>query len=165
MKETFNRIANIFFSYIKSKNSPKNVICVDERTYKGNFIKRENNMSIIAVNGVEFEVPDGSNVMIKDGSVIVGQRTVASEIEENTRIQWDGPIGNVICHRSMEIYGDVQGHVEAGGSVTCKNVYDYVDAGGSICCGDISGDADAGKSINCGDIGGDADAGRSIRLS
>lgn len=42
--------------------------------------------------------------------------------------------GNIDCGGSCEVSGNVDGNIDAGGSVTCGNVSGDIDAGGSVKC-------------------------------
>lgn len=162
VKEIFDKIIR-FFESATDLNRVRQKNNIAGRVVQGDLVGRNRKMSSIVINGNRIDVPDGANVIIKEGNIIVGGSCLAENIDANTTIQWEGPIGDVICHRSMNISGNVDGNIDAGGSVTCQDVTGSVDAGGSINCNNVGGDADAGGSIHCGNIGGDADAGGSIR--
>jgi hypothetical protein len=122
-------------------------------------------MASITVNGQTFTV-SGRDVSIVNGKVIVdGNEITGIGDQKEVVIKWEGPVANLRADRgSIEVTGNVEGNVKAGGSVTCGDVNGEVDAGGSVNCGNVGKDVDAGGSINCGNVGGDADAGGSIRM-
>ena len=63
---------------------------------------------------------------------------------------------------NADVEGDINGSVDAGGSVSCQNVNGSADAGGAINCEEIYGSVDAGGAINCEEIYGSVDAGGSV---
>jgi hypothetical protein len=124
-------------------------------------------MNRCVINGVEINVPSGSNVSVIGDVIYVngkpydGKEGNASGI---VKIEIQGEPLNVRTDRGdIEVHGNVQGKVDAGGSVTCSNVGKDVDAGGSVNCDAVNGSIDAGGSVNCGSVGGDIDAGGSVR--
>jgi hypothetical protein len=124
-------------------------------------------MNKCIINGVEINVPSGSNVSVIGNVIYVngkpydGKEGKASGI---VKIEIQGEALNVHAERGdIEIHGNVQGKADAGGSISCGNVGRSVDAGGSVNCGNIQGDVDAGGSVNCGSVGGNIDAGGSVR--
>ena len=48
----------------------------------------------------------------------------------------------------VEVKGNVEGSIDAGGSVACGDVGGSVDAGGSVTASNIRGDIDAGGSVH-----------------
>jgi hypothetical protein len=106
-------------------------------------------MSTVTINGTTFTVPDGSSVVVRNNTVTVNGKPLASGLTGIVEIKWDGPMGDLTSDASVRC-GDVAGNVRAGNSISC-------DA--------IRGNANAGNSINCDDIGGNANAGGSIHAS
>src|SRR5690606_33479440 len=109
----------------------------------------------------------GSSVNIVGRKVIIDGVEVmrVDDNEQKLQIEVSGVLGHLKADGSV-CCSEVQGHVDAGGSVTVQgNVGHHVDAGGSVnVSGDLKGNADAGGSINVGgSISGHADAGGSIR--
>jgi len=120
----------------------------------------------VSINGKNFEVPDGSSINVINNKLFVdGQEYNGPGYESKEfKITVTGGLASIKVERgNVEVHGNVEGTVDAGGSVNCQNVGGKVDAGGSVRCGNISGDVDAGGSVTCGDIAGSVDAGGSIR--
>jgi len=84
----------------------------------------------IVINGVAIEV-EGSNVSVRNGTIYVEDRPVASGLSGQVHISWEGDLA----------------HLNADGSVTCNSVHGNVTAGGSVRCGDIAGTVTAGGSV------------------
>ena len=101
----------------------------------------------ITINGVSIEVSQG-NITVRNGDVFVDGNRI--HLKDNIK--------------DITIIGDT-GDVDADGSVTVKgNVQGSIDAGGSIECGDVGGNVDAGGSVTAGSVEGDIDAGGSVRI-
>ena len=124
-------------------------------------------MTTVKINGVSIDVPSGSTVNCVNGVVLIdglpysgnGQVTGVVKVEIT-----GSPLNVYTDHGDIEVHGNVQGNVDAGGSVNCQNIAGNVDSGGSIhSSGDIQGSVDAGGSVNCGQVGGSIDAGGSVR--
>ncbi|MBQ8826326.1 MAG: helix-turn-helix domain-containing protein [Oscillospiraceae bacterium] len=69
---------------------------------------------------------------------------------------------NVEIWGSAKIDGDVQGNVNAGGSVKCDGINGSVNSGGSINCCGIVGNVNSGGSVNCDGVIGNVNAGGNI---
>ena len=125
--------------------------------------------SQITVNGKTYNFPDGKNIsVIGDVITVDGKRFVPGEDDagpiRDIEIKWDGPLASLEVRGVSKVTcGDVQGNVNAGGSVDCGAVGGSVDAGGSVRCGDVGKNVDAGGSVKCKSIKGDVDAGGSVR--
>ena len=97
-----------------------------------------------------------------------GHTLIGSEVEDlrekKTRFefQYEGPAQNVFSDFSVQIDGDVEGSVKAGGELRCGDVGGDVDAGNGVSCGDVDGSVRAGGSENCGDVDGSVSAGGSV---
>lgn len=109
------------------------------------FSKRYNN--VIQVNGVTI-APNGNNIVIQNGKVIVDGKTVATDIGNNDVVV-NGDCGSIQCSGSVEVKGN-SGSIDCGGSCDVGgNVTGSIDAGGSVTCGNVDGDIDAGGSVRC----------------
>ncbi len=108
---------------------------------------------MININGKDY-VARGTNVVVKNGKVIVGGETIEEGLKGDVRIEWVGDLANLNC-RSCKIEGDVKGDVDAT-TISCGNVGGDVD-GTTIKCGNVDGDVD-GTTVNCGNVKGDVDA-------
>lgn len=104
-------------------------------------------MSRIVVNGVTFEVDAAANVVVRNGSVSVGGKTIVEGLSGVVRVEWQGPLATLQSDASVTC-GDVAGGVDAGGSVQCRDVRGSVSAGGSVQCGSVGGSVRAGGSVS-----------------
>lgn len=95
----------------------------------------------------------------------------ASEQWESVKIRFEEGFDRLENGLQVEIWGNanvegnINGSVDAGGFIDCKEIYGSADAGGSIDCQEINGCADAGGSIDCQEINGAVSAGGSVRCS
>jgi hypothetical protein len=125
-------------------------------------------MSQVTINGKTFNIPNGSSIsVIGDTITVDGKPFVPDEDTGPLRdleIKWDGPLASLKVQGSnvKVTCGDVQGDVNAAGSVDCGAVEGSVDCGGSINCGDVGKNVDAGGSVNCKTVKGSVDAGGSV---
>lgn len=103
-------------------------------------------MNQITINGRTISV-SGSNIVVTNNTVIVDGKVVSEGLSGIVRIEWAGPLASLDCGASVNVAGDVQGTVDAGGSVTCRSVGGDVDAGGSVNCGAVAGKVRAGGSV------------------
>ncbi len=118
----------------------------------------------IIVNGTTVEVPDGSNVSLVDGKLIVNDKNTNIRLPNDIKIEVIGGLINLKAERgSVTVNGDVTGTVDANGSVQVTgSVGGKVDANGNVTCGDVKGDVDAGGNVTCRTVHGDVDAGGNI---
>lgn len=116
---------------------------------------------MIVVNG---KVYDGGSVSVINNTVIVDGVVVDGPAKQKVQIiiQPGGALNLVKSDLDVFVSGNVNGNVEAVGSVTCSNVTGSVKAGGSVNCDDVDGDVSAGGSVNCDDVGGNVSARGSI---
>ena len=98
-------------------------------------------MNRITINGKTITC-SGNNVVIRNGKVIMDGNTIQKCSSGDIRVVIEGDVsvtvrGNariVNCGGSCEVSGNVDGDIDAGGSVTCGNVSGDIDAGGSVKC-------------------------------
>lgn len=112
----------------------------------------EASMNRVTINGQTFE--SEGPITVINGRVTVGGKQLAELKETIIRIEVEGDLSSLKTDASVTVKGNVQGDVDAGGSVTAGDVGGDVDAGGSVNCGDVKGDVDAGGSINCRTVSG-----------
>lgn len=74
----------------------------------------------------------------------------------------EGDVADVECYFNLNC-GDVEGNVNASGSVTCGDVEGHVSANGSVYCGDVEGNVTAGGNATCGDVEGSVNAGGAVQ--
>lgn len=104
-------------------------------------------MGIIRINGNTITVPDGANVSINNGTIIINGSISGSYSDNTPKIEITGNVGSLTCPGSVEVHGNVGGKVDAGGNVNCGDVASYVDAGGNVICGKVGGKVDAGGNV------------------
>ena len=94
------------------------------------------------------------------GHTLVG----CGDTAENRRIEfcYEGPAMNIHSEFNVNVDGDVDGSIEAGGTVTCDAVGGDVRAGGPVTCDNIYGDVKAGGSVTCDNIAGNVTAGANV---
>ena len=125
------------------------------------------NENTVIVNGLKHTLPKGNvsiingkiylNNVIWDGSDVLNENCKPLEII----IQGNcGSISNV--KGIVTVNGNVEGHIEAGDSVSCGNVTGDVQSGDSVKCGDVGGNVNAGDSVKCGNVKGKVMAGDSV---
>jgi hypothetical protein len=113
-----------------------------------NIFKGRNNFNSVTINGQTITC-SGSNVIIRNGEVIVDGKVIQSDIGNNAQVVINGDVNKIECSGSVEVHGN-SGSIDCGNS--CKvdgDVNGNIDAGGSITCGNVSGDIDAGGSVRC----------------
>ena len=90
-----------------------------------------------------------------------GKMVTDREIREKVEVHWHGPALDVFCDCNL-ICGDVQGNVEAGGTVNCDEVQGSVQASGNVNCDEVQGNVRAGGNVTCDDVQGDVQAGGNV---
>ncbi len=95
--------------------------------------KGQKSMNRITINGKTITCP-GSNVVIRNGKVIVDGDTIQECSSGDIKVVIEGDVNNIDCDGSVTVRGNVDGDIDAGGSVTCGNVSGDIDAGGSVKC-------------------------------
>lgn len=105
-------------------------------------------MNRITINGKTITC-SGSNVVIRDGKVIMDGNTIQKCSSGDIRVVVEGDVNNIDCDVSVTVRGNAR-IVNCGGSCEVSgNVDGDIDAGGSVTCGNVSGDIDAGGSVKC----------------
>ena len=104
---------------------------------------------------------DSFYMVLFHGHTLIGSQ---EEQEKKTRFefQYEGPAQNIFSDFSVQVDGDVEGSIKAGGEVRCGDVGGNVDAETGVDCGDVGGSVKAGGGVNCGDVGGSVSAGGSV---
>lgn len=116
----------------------------------------------VRINGKTY-TSSSSNISIINGKVTIdGVAQDGEPLSGVVKLELTGDLASLKTDASVTMSGNVQGDVDAGGSVACGNVGKDVDAGGSVNCDNIGGNVDAGGSVNCGKVSGDVDAGGSV---
>ncbi len=124
-------------------------------------------MNTINVNGKTFHVPNARSISVVNDKIYVDGKLFNTEEDDSKKINIviDGNVDSISVEScdKIEIIGDVNCHLEAGGSVTVGgSVYKDVQAGGSLKCGDIGGNVNCMGSVNCRVIKGSITAFGSI---
>lgn len=112
------------------------------------MFKSKNQFQSITVNGKTIQC-SGSNVVIRNGKIIVDNTIVYSDMTGHVEVVVNGDVNKLDCSGSVEVHGN-SGDIDCGGSCTVGgDVNGNIDAGGSVRCGNVSGDIDAGGSVSC----------------
>lgn len=105
-------------------------------------------MNRITINGKTITC-SGSNVVIRNGKVIVDGKTIQECSSGDINVVIEGDVNKIDCGGSVEVHGN-SGNIDCGGSCEVNgDVKGDIDAGGSVTCGNVSGDIDAGCSVKC----------------
>ena len=104
---------------------------------------------------------DSFYMVLFHGHTLIGSQ---EEREKKTRFefQYEGPAQNIFSDFSVQVDGDVEGSIKAGGEVRCGDVGGNVDADTGVDCGDVGGSVKAGGGVSCGDVGGSVSARGSV---
>jgi hypothetical protein len=137
-------------------------------------------MNKITVNGITVEVPDGANISIIDGTIMVGSTVIQEGLKGIVEVKWEGPAANIDCKANLSVAGNVEGGAQANNNITVGgSVYGNVVAGNNVVCGpvvdgavksgnnvecggDINGDVSADNNVMCGNVGGRVKAGNNV---
>lgn len=104
-------------------------------------------MQRITINGVTVEVPDGQNVSVVNGQVIVGDSVQV--IGDGINIQTNGSKFKLVADGDVIVHGNIAGGIEAKGKVECKNVTGGVVTKGDVECQNVVGGIKAGNDVVC----------------
>lgn len=119
-------------------------------------------MSRITINGKTYNFAGGS-ISVHNNVVKINGRTVGDGDKATDPVKVIVEAGEVV---SVVCEGDVEAQniheLDAGGSVTCKDVTGNISCGGSVHAGNVGGDVDCGGSVQCGRVEGSIDAGGSV---
>ena len=83
------------------------------------------------------------------------------ELRGRVEIHWRGSVENLRCDCNLTC-DQVQGNVEAGGTVNCDEVQGNVYAGGNVNCDEVQGNVQAGGNVTCDDVQGSVYAGGNV---
>lgn len=116
---------------------------------------------MISIKG---KIYSGNQVIVMNDQVIIDGQAVEDDESGGriVKIEVTGDLTSLQSDRSVLVEGNVQGNVNAKGSVTCGNVNMDVDAGGSVTCDNVRGDVNAGGNVTCAEIGGSVRAGGNV---
>ena len=103
---------------------------------------------MIIINGVRYDNVSGGNISIHNGSLIVDGKHIDGQLQGVVRIEVEGSLISLTTDAAVNVKGDVNGNVVAGGSVNCNGVTGSVQAGGSVNCNGIGGSVTAGGSVS-----------------
>lgn len=142
-------------NYINGNNNIQTgsgTVTINNKTYRGNSVTVKNNVVYIDGKRVSDD-DDDDNDLVPNSSGIL-------------KVEITGNVGSVKSDKSVNVRnGNVEGDVEARGSVNCDKVGGSVDAKGSVNCDGVKGNVTAGGSVNADNIGGSVIAGGSVRSS
>lgn len=102
-------------------------------------------MAKISIGGRTFT---GNNVSILNGVVIVDGVQQDGTLTGQVELKIEGTLDSLTTDASVNMKGQINGNVEAGGSVRCDDVGGNVNAGGSVRCDDVGGSVNAGGSVH-----------------
>jgi hypothetical protein len=103
-------------------------------------------MGMIQINGRTFDFPNGANISVINGRIMVNGETIHLD-NKPIIVEVTGDVNILRTDNSATIKGNVLGSVEAGNSVQCGDIYGDVEAGNTVHAKSISGDVEAGNSI------------------
>jgi hypothetical protein len=128
----------------------------------GIHINSQNGMNVSSHNGVTIingKKYTGNNVSINGSTIIIDGKVVDTHDGKQLEIIiTGGPVSVNAAEGNVTVNGNVEGDVNAAGSVKCHDVGKNVKASGSVTAGDVQGDVDASGSVHCGKVGGNASA-------
>ena len=134
-------------------------------------------MRKITINGIEINVPEGANVSVIDGQVIVGDNAITHQsctIDGNnvTIASADVAFNIKVVGGDVKIEGNVKGDVrlekgtihiagsigrdaiiEKEGDINCKQVGRNAQAGGDVTCEGVGNNVQAGGNVTCNNVG------------
>lgn len=119
-------------------------------------------MSTVIINGKKMNI-SGNNICISNDRVYVDGKLISDEeAKEPVKLIVEGDLLTIKTEGDVEVNGNVQGDLKAGGSVNSGDVGGSLKAGGSVHSGDVNGSVKADGSVHCGDVGGDIEADGSV---
>lgn len=119
-------------------------------------------MNQIRVNGKTYKV-EGNCIRISNDQVFVDGKKVDFDDQDIKRIVIEGNVGHLeVKGGDVEVKGNVEGDINADGSVNCYNISKNVNCGGSVNCDEVRGDVKCGGSVNCDDVGGNVSCGGNV---
>lgn len=101
-------------------------------------------MAKISIDGRTFT---GNNISIIDGVVTVDSVQQNGTLTGQVQLKIEGTLDSLTTDASVNMKGQINGNVEAGGSVKCDDIGGNVNAGGSVKCDNVSGSIQAGGSV------------------
>lgn len=104
-------------------------------------------MSTVTINGKTYSGLSGG-IVIAGNCVYAGGKLVDGEAQGVVEVIVEGDLTSLESSASVTVNGNVQGDVDAGGSINCGNVGGSVKAGGSANCANVAGSVKAGGSVN-----------------
>lgn len=104
-------------------------------------------MNTIIINGVKIQT-DGKSISIQGDKVFVDGKVVKDGLSGIVKVEFKGDLASLQSDSSVVVHGNVQGDVDAGGSIECGDVGGSVDAGGSVRSSKVGGNIDAGGSVS-----------------
>ena len=126
-------------------------------------------MNQVTVNGKVIKLPHGKAISVINGVLHVDGKAYTGKPDPNQpcliKIEWEGPIADLeVRGDNVEVNcGNVDGNVEAEGSVKAKNIQGNVNASGSVTCDSVAQSVQAMGSVQCGTVGGAVSAMGSVQ--
>lgn len=93
----------------------------------------KNIFNSVTINGQTFTC-SGSNITISNGNVIVDGNMIQTNIGNNAKVIVNGNVNEIDCSGTVEVHGN-SGSIDCSGSCTVDgDVNGNIDAGGSVKC-------------------------------
>jgi hypothetical protein len=104
-------------------------------------------MNQIQINGLTIETDGTANIRVSNGKVFVNDKQISKLGSACHKVIIKGNVGDVQADGSVEVTGNVDGDIDAGGHVTCGDVSGSIDAGGHVTARNVKQNVDAGGHV------------------
>lgn len=100
-----------------------------------NVFNNTNGKSTITIDGVSIEIPNASNITIKDGKIFVNNKEYFTDIikNKNVEVKINGNIQELNCKGNITIHGDV-GEIDCKGNITVNGNCGSIQCKGNVIC-------------------------------
>lgn len=102
-------------------------------------------MATVEINGKKYS---GRDITIVNDKVYIDGKLEQESLTGILSVRVTGDLASLSSDSSVTVQGNVDGNVQAGGSINCENVSGSVRAGGSVNCGNVDGEVICGGSVN-----------------